>query len=97
MSRSVKALVRKELVRRLRGVDSLTVLSLMGIDGVSSNQLRRELRASEVSVRSEKVEGTFDKVPPPVNGWEALNSETPSGEPAVLVKPSFSGSRTTAP
>ena len=50
MSRPVKALMRKELVRRLRGVDSLTVLSLMGIDGVSSNQLRRELRASEISV-----------------------------------------------
>ena len=50
MSKPVKALMRKELVRRLGGVDSLTVLSLIGLDGVSSNQLRRELRAEEISV-----------------------------------------------
>ncbi len=50
MSKPVKALLRKELVRRLAGADSLTVLSLIGLDGLSSNQLRRELLANDVRV-----------------------------------------------
>ena len=50
MSKPVKALLRKELVRRLTGNDSLTVLSLVGVPGVASNELRRQLREKSVSV-----------------------------------------------
>ena len=50
MSKPVKALLRKELVRRLTGVDSLAVLSLVGIDGVTNNRLRQELLAKDVRV-----------------------------------------------
>ncbi len=48
MSKPVKALLRKELVRRLSGVESLAVLSLVGVDGVTNNRLRRELRAKDI-------------------------------------------------
>ena len=44
MSRPVKALLRKELIGRLEGVDSLVVLSLAGVDGLANNRLRRNLR-----------------------------------------------------
>lgn len=50
MSKPVKALLRKELVSRLTGVESLAVLSLTGVDGVSNNRLRRELRTKDVQV-----------------------------------------------
>lgn len=50
MSRPVKAMLRRELVSRLQGVDSLAVLSLTGVDGVSNNRLRRELRAKDIRV-----------------------------------------------
>jgi large subunit ribosomal protein L10 len=50
MSKPVKALLRKELVRRLAGVDSLAVVSLVGVDGVASNRLRRELRTKNIKV-----------------------------------------------
>ncbi len=43
MSKPVKAMLRKELVGRLKGVESLVVVSLTGVDGVSNNRLRREL------------------------------------------------------
>jgi len=48
MSKPVKALLRKELIRRLTGVRSLAVLSLSGVDGVSNNQLRRDLRVKDI-------------------------------------------------
>jgi large subunit ribosomal protein L10 len=50
MSKPVKALLRKELVRRLAGTDSLAVVSLMGIDGLTTNRLRRELRSKDIRV-----------------------------------------------
>ena len=50
MSKPVKTLLRKNLVRRLAGVDSLAVLSLTGVDGISNNRLRRELRAKDIRV-----------------------------------------------
>ena len=50
MSKPVKALLRRELVKRLRGVDSLAVLSLTGVDGISGNRLRRDLRAKDIRV-----------------------------------------------
>ncbi len=48
MSKPVKALLRKELVGRLTGLESLAVLSLAGIDGVATNQLRRDLRGKDI-------------------------------------------------
>ena len=48
MSKPVKALLRKELVRRLEGVESLTVFSMVGVDGVTSNRLRAQMKAKDV-------------------------------------------------
>jgi len=48
MSKPVKALLRKEMVKRLTGLESLAVLSLAGIDGVATNQLRRDLRDKDI-------------------------------------------------
>ena len=48
MSKPVKAMMRRELARRLEGAESLTVLSLAGVDGVTSNRLRREMLARDV-------------------------------------------------
>jgi len=48
MSKPVKAMLRKELIRRLEGVDSLVVLSLAGVDGPATNQLRRSLRRQNI-------------------------------------------------
>lgn len=48
MSKPVKALLRKELVQRLAGVDSLTVLSLAGVDGVASNRIRQQLKDNDI-------------------------------------------------
>jgi large subunit ribosomal protein L10 len=50
MSKPVKALLRKELIKRLAGVDSLAVVSLAGVDGVASNLLRRQLRTKDIRV-----------------------------------------------
>lgn len=50
MSKPVKALLRKELAGRLRGLDSLVVLSLSGVGGVDNNKLRSELRAKDIQV-----------------------------------------------
>ena len=50
MSKPVKAMLRKELVSRLTGVESLTVLSLAGVDGVDNTRLRRHLRGKDISV-----------------------------------------------
>ena len=50
MSKPVKTLLRKDLVGRLEGVQSLAVLSLAGVDGVATNRLRRQLRTGGVSV-----------------------------------------------
>ena len=50
MSKPVKALLRKELIRRLEGVDSLAVVSLEGVDGQANNRLRGELRGKDVRV-----------------------------------------------
>lgn len=48
MSKPVKALLRKELVKRLSGAESLAVLSLSGVDAVSANSLRRSLRSKNI-------------------------------------------------
>jgi len=48
MSKPVKAMLRRELVGRLEGVESLAVLSLAGVDGVAGNRLRGELRERDI-------------------------------------------------
>ncbi len=48
MSKPVKALLRKELVKRLTGLESLAVLSLAGVDGLANNELRRSLRERDI-------------------------------------------------
>lgn len=50
MSKPVKTLLRKDLTKRLEGVQSLAVLSLAGVDGVATDNLRRQLRSGGVSV-----------------------------------------------
>jgi len=50
MSKPVKAMLRRELVRRLEGLDSLVVVSLAGVDGVTNNRLRGELRAKGIRI-----------------------------------------------
>ncbi len=50
MSKPVKTLLRKDLIGRLEGVESLAVLSLTGVDGTDTNRLRRQLRAGGVSI-----------------------------------------------
>jgi large subunit ribosomal protein L10 len=65
MSKPVKALIRKELVRRLTGVDSLAVLSLAGVDGVENNRLRREFRGKDIRitvVKNSIARQAFDEV-----------------------------------
>ena len=48
MSKPVKAMLRRELISRLAGVESLTVLSLAGVNGVDSSRLRQHLRAKDI-------------------------------------------------
>jgi len=50
MSKPVKAMLRRELIRRLTGADSVVVLGLAGVDGVTTNRLRRDLRAKDIRV-----------------------------------------------
>jgi large subunit ribosomal protein L10 len=50
MSKPVKTLLKNELVGRLKGVDSLAVLSMMGINGPASNQVRSRLRSKGIRV-----------------------------------------------
>ena len=50
MSKPVKALLRKELARRLEGAESLVVFSLSGVDGTANNELRRHLRGKDIEV-----------------------------------------------
>ncbi|MCD4699397.1 MAG: 50S ribosomal protein L10 [Phycisphaerae bacterium] len=50
MSKPVKTLLRKDLMSRIEGVQSLAVLNLTGVDGVATDRLRRQLRSGGVSV-----------------------------------------------
>ena len=50
MSKPVKNLIRKEIGRRLEGVTDVTVVSVIGIDGNTSNRLRGELLAKGIHV-----------------------------------------------
>lgn len=44
MSKPMKAMLRRELIRRLTGADSVVVVGLAGVDGVTTNRLRGDLR-----------------------------------------------------
>ena len=50
MSKTVKGLLRSEMQRRLKGVDSMAVISLSGIDGIANNKLRRDLLGKKIQV-----------------------------------------------
>jgi len=50
MSKPMKAMMRRELVRRLGGAESVVVVGLAGVDGVTTNRLRGDLRAKDIRV-----------------------------------------------
>lgn len=50
MSKPVKELIRKELVRRFEGLSSLAVVDFRGLDAVTTNQLRARLREKDIRV-----------------------------------------------
>ena len=50
MSKLVKDLVRKELVKRFEGVSSLAVVGISGLDAVSTNEIRGRLREKDIRI-----------------------------------------------
>lgn len=50
MSKRVKNLLRKEIVERLEGVKDLAVVGLIGIDAITTNKLRGQLREKGIHV-----------------------------------------------
>ncbi len=50
MSRSAKELMQKEIAKRLDGVTDLAIVSVVGVDGKTSNALRGELRAKGIGL-----------------------------------------------
>ena len=50
MSKPVKELVRKELMKRLSGVSSLAVIGFTGLDAVSTNKVRSNLVKKDIHV-----------------------------------------------
>jgi len=48
MSKPVKQLLRKELIRRLAGVDSLAVVGFSGVDAVTTHQIRSRLIKKDI-------------------------------------------------
>ena len=50
MSKPVKELVRKELMKRLDGVSSLAVIGFTGLDAVSTNKVRSNLVKKDIHV-----------------------------------------------
>lgn len=65
MSKPVKELLRKELVKRLQGVTSLAVVGLTGIDAVATHQIRGQLRDKDIRlmvVKNSIARQVFDAV-----------------------------------
>jgi len=65
MSKPVKQLIRKELARRFQGVTSMAVVSLTGIDAVTTNRIRGRLREKEIRlmvVKNALARQAFDDV-----------------------------------
>src|SRR5690242_6802623 len=50
MSKRVKNLLRKEIVERLEGVKDLAVVGLIGIDAITTNKFRGQLREKGIHV-----------------------------------------------
>ena len=50
MSKKVKGLMQAEYRRRFEGLSELAVINTCGIDGVSTNELRRDLRAKGIQL-----------------------------------------------
>jgi ribosomal protein L10 len=50
MSKPVKELVTRELVKRFEGINSLAVIGFMGIGGVETNKIRGRLRDKSIKV-----------------------------------------------
>ena len=50
MSKPVKELVRKELMKRLDGVSSLAVIGFTGLDAVTTNTVRSRLVKKDIHV-----------------------------------------------
>lgn len=48
MSKPVKELIRKELVKRLEGVTSMAVIGFTGIDAITTRQIRGKLREKDI-------------------------------------------------
>jgi len=50
MSKLVKELVRKEMLKRFEGLDSLAVVDFTGIDATTTNEIRGRLRQKDIRV-----------------------------------------------
>lgn len=50
MSKPVKELIRKELIKKFEGVTSLAVVGFAGVDGPATHQIRGRLREKQVRV-----------------------------------------------
>ncbi len=50
MSKPVKELLRKDLIGRLEGVDSLAVVGFTGLDGVTTTEVRKRLAAKSITM-----------------------------------------------
>ena len=50
MSKLVKDLVRKELIKRFDGVESFAVVGISGLDAVSTNEIRGRLREKDIRI-----------------------------------------------
>jgi len=51
MSKPVKDLITREYARRYDGVDSACLVSVVGLDAISTNQLRGELRSKQIRLQ----------------------------------------------
>ena len=48
MSKLIKKLIEKEYKERFTGIDQCVIVSVRGIDGVSNNEMRRELSEKDI-------------------------------------------------
>ena len=48
MSKLIKSLIEKEYKERFLGIDQCVIVSVRGIDGVSTNEMRRELSEKDI-------------------------------------------------
>lgn len=65
MSKPVKQMLRREIVRRLANTRELAVVSVVGIDGVANNKLRGDLRGKSIRVmvvRNAMARQAFEEV-----------------------------------